>query len=448
MQKLLSDKNLKKKIREIEIKSELINMVEEITEEITGKNISLDNIEKIMSEVFKKVREKASKQILEKQEPKELKCTGCGQKMVIKNKLGKIIKGLVDYKIKRRSFYCKKCKRYEQPLDEIIGCSGKYTLEAKKAITLLGQRTNFEEASHFLRELLGIEISPKTVENFVEEIGSKIAIKEEQKIANAFNENGYIKNYEECLLKDKKKDTAYMLMDGSMVSTREDGWKEARLGILFTRKKMCQINENRREILQKEYVGDYNYDGNSLIKFCKKLSFKANELKFQNYEKQVILGDGAKWIWDYANRDHPGCIQIVDYYHAKEYLGLALQTIKFSIDEEKEKTKKEIFDLLWDGKIKDIVRFLNKQVSTKEIEDCIRYYTNNEKRMNYGEYRKLGLEIGSGAIESAHKTVIQTRMKQAGMHWSKENVQSMLSLRAKYMSGHWEEIVENYLLAA
>lgn len=68
--------------------------------------------------------------------------------------------------------------------------------------------------------------------------------------------------------------------------------------------------------------------------------------------------------------------------------------------------------------------------------------------MRYGKFRKLGLEIGSGAIESAHKTVVQSRMKQAGMRWSKENVQSMLSLRAKYMSGHWNEIVQDYLLAA
>jgi len=448
MQKILSDKLLKNKIGKIEIDQNLKTMLKEILIKLVGEdNMSLNNIETGMSVIFQRLRKESTEELLIQKDPQKLKCI-CGENMIIKEKKSKEIVGLVRYKIKRRYFYCKRCNKYELPLDEIMACPGKYSLQAKKAITLLGQRTNFEEASHFLEELLDIEVSHETIQNFVEKIGEKIAQDEEKEMVNAFEENSYIKNYEECIPKDKKKDVAYMLMDGSMVSTREEGWKEARLGVLFTQKNLCQINEKRREILQKEYVGDYNYGENSLIKFCKKLSFKANELKFQNYEKQVILGDGAKWIWDYANRDHPECIQIVDYFHASEYLGLALQTIKFTTDEEKKKMKDELFDLLWNGKIKDIIRLLNKQVSTKEIENCIRYYTNNEKRMNYGEYRKLGLEIGSGAIESAHKTVIQSRMKQAGMHWSKNNVQSILSLRAKYMSGHWNEIVEDYLLAA
>ena len=68
--------------------------------------------------------------------------------------------------------------------------------------------------------------------------------------------------------------------------------------------------------------------------------------------------------------------------------------------------------------------------------------------MRYKEYRNKGLDIGSGAIESAHRIVIQTRMKQSGMHWKKSNVQSIASLRSKYLSGQWTSIVEDYLIAA
>ena len=68
--------------------------------------------------------------------------------------------------------------------------------------------------------------------------------------------------------------------------------------------------------------------------------------------------------------------------------------------------------------------------------------------MAYGRYRKMGLDIGSGTIESAHRILIQVRMKQSGMHWGKKNIQSIASLRAKYLSGEWEEIVDSYLKAA
>ena len=88
------------------------------------------------------------------------------------------------------------------------------------------------------------------------------------------------------------------------------------------------------------------------------------------------------------------------------------------------------------------------QKSTDDVVSCIRYFKNNQHRMRYKEYRNKGLDIGSGAIESAHRIVIQTRMKQSGMHWKKSNVQSIACLRSKYLSGQWTSIVEDYLIAA
>nr|ADI87676.1 hypothetical protein LW2_0010 [uncultured Nitrospirae bacterium MY2-3C] len=68
--------------------------------------------------------------------------------------------------------------------------------------------------------------------------------------------------------------------------------------------------------------------------------------------------------------------------------------------------------------------------------------------MKYGEYRKEGVDIGSGVIESAHRVVVQVRMKQSGMHWNKKNVQPIVSLRALYLSGRWSNIVTHLKDAA
>ncbi len=65
----------------------------------------------------------------------------------------------------------------------------------------------------------------------------------------------------------------------------------------------------------------------------------------------------------------------------------------------------------------------------------------NKDRMRYRAYRRQGFSIGSGAIESAHRIIVQTRMKQSGMHWGKDNVQSILSLRAAFLSGLWSSII-------
>lgn len=66
------------------------------------------------------------------------------------------------------------------------------------------------------------------------------------------------------------------------------------------------------------------------------------------------------------------------------------------------------------------------------------YYKRNRSRMQYGTYRSGGLQIGSGAIEAAHRTVIQCRMKRSGQRWTDAGAQAMLNLRAAAKSGRWQ----------
>ncbi len=50
--------------------------------------------------------------------------------------------------------------------------------------------------------------------------------------------------------------------------------------------------------------------------------------------------------------------------------------------------------------------------------------------------------IGSGAIESAHRTVLQKRMKLSGQRWSKAGAQNMLHLRTCSMNEQWTKVIE------
>jgi hypothetical protein len=82
-----------------------------------------------------------------------------------------------------------------------------------------------------------------------------------------------------------------------------------------------------------------------------------------------------------------------------------------------------------------------KGKGSKAAEQLINYYTSNKVRMNYPLYRSLGCGIiGSGAIESAHRTLIQKRMKQSGQRWSCEGVQHMLNLRMVRQNNDWNKI--------
>jgi hypothetical protein len=63
--------------------------------------------------------------------------------------------------------------------------------------------------------------------------------------------------------------------------------------------------------------------------------------------------------------------------------------------------------------------------------------------MRYAQYRKIGCGIiGSGAIESAHRTVIQKRMKLSGQRWSTDGVKNMLRLRIISMNRQWVKVID------
>ncbi|MFZ5469730.1 MAG: hypothetical protein ACOZIN_09860 [Myxococcota bacterium] len=68
----------------------------------------------------------------------------------------------------------------------------------------------------------------------------------------------------------------------------------------------------------------------------------------------------------------------------------------------------------------------------KALDDLVRYYRNNMHRMKYRLFREHGFPIASGAVESAHKHVLQCRMKRAGQRWQLHNARRMAHLRAAY----------------
>ena len=72
--------------------------------------------------------------------------------------------------------------------------------------------------------------------------------------------------------------------------------------------------------------------------------------------------------------------------------------------------------------------------------DTAHYYLEQRKEMiDYPYFQARQLPIGSGSVESSHKQVVQSRMKQAGMRWAKPNIEPLLMLRNLVCNGRWEE---------
>lgn len=101
--------------------------------------------------------------------------------------------------------------------------------------------------------------------------------------------------------------------------------------------------------------------------------------------------------------------------------------------------------LLWASQLRALLHEIRRlcprgQPLAAEVWSAVSYIFNNRRRMDYARYRQEGYPVGSGSTESACKVVVQGRMKQAGMRWSREGAQAMLALRSVLLSERWDAV--------
>ena len=156
------------------------------------------------------------------------------------------------------------------------------------------------------------------------------------------------------------------------------------------------------------------------------------------------VGDGAVWI---ANRvdEHFGekATYLIDFYHLCEYLSAAARICAPKGERAWLEQQKA---LLKESETLQVLQGLEPYIEEREKSDedapvrvCYRYIANRLHQLDYKTAIKEGLPIGSGEIESAHRYVIQKRLKIAGAWWKEENAADMLALRVNRANGLWDD---------
>jgi hypothetical protein len=170
---------------------------------------------------------------------------------------------------------------------------------------------------------------------------------------------------------------------------------------------------------------------------------EAERRGFERAGRRVVLGDGALWIWNIADEQFPGAIQIADLYHAKEHLWDVAKSIYGAGSDLGTQWAKRRRDELDDGSIDAILVALRVHAQTNdEARKCVDYVTRNRHRMAYPNFRAQGLCVGSGVVEAGCKTAIAVRCKRAGMHWTVAGADAIIALRCCMLSGRFDDFWE------
>lgn len=301
----------------------------------------------------------------------------------------------------------------------------------------VGQKMCYENGSEAVNMLVDLEVNDTEIYRLTDSMGEQL---EEEVESGDYHEI-------EPLQDISSEEKVYCQVDGSMLLTREEKWKEVKLGRVFKQSLILPESVDRQFIRKSEYVahlGDHT-------EFEEKMSTIVDEYSGLE-ERLVFVNDGAVWIHNWIKSEYPKATQILDFYHAMTHI---MEYAKLKIKDKKKRAEwqTQTSEGLKKGGYDYIVNRLKKlppktKKQKEENEKLLTYLKNNKDRMEYQRYIAEGLLIGSGAIESAHRKVLQERMKKSGQRWSKKGLKRLMNIRILDNSGHWDRIKRKLKKAA
>jgi hypothetical protein len=167
----------------------------------------------------------------------------------------------------------------------------------------------------------------------------------------------------------------------------------------------------------------------------------------------VGVVDGAVWAQQFLDYHRPDAVRILDWGHAAEYLsGVAQACFGAGSAAAEQWLDTQLRELLEGepevvlGKLRGLREELALQATDQAsqakltiVTTGLHYLEQRREQIRYAAFRAAGYPIGSGSVESAHKVVVEARLKGAGMHWERDHVDGMLALRNVAYNDRWEE---------
>ncbi len=360
---------------------------------------------------------------------------------------------LGELRVKRAYYHCEPCNSGFCPRDRALGLEGSSLSPAvTRMVGQVGAMVSFAEGSELMQGLAGVSVDPKQVERTAERLGREIAQ----------DERSVVEPDPPCA------PTMFLGMDGTGVPMRPselegregkqpDGSAKTREVKLVT--VWSAEGRDKKGIPVRDH-GSVSYSAaiesaatrdtdKEVSEFAKRATREATRRGFDQAPRRVVLGDGAPWIWNLADEQFPGAIQIIDLYHAKGHLWDVAKAIYGAGSDLAEQWAKQRRDELDESKIDDVVAALRVHAPTnEEARKCLDYVARNQSRMRYPEFRAQGLCVSSGVVEAGCKVAIGTRLKRAGMHWTVAGADAIIALRCCKLSGRFEDFWERRSAAA
>lgn len=322
------------------------------------------------------------------------------------------------------------------------------TPRAARRVAREGALHSFDQAALALNEDWGTHLDGKQIQRWAEAIGQGVAVRRDAEVYA----------YEQGHRPASPANGPALLvigMDGGRVQTREkqgengSRWREDKVSAITSYLPGDGTPDHPPTPLVTTYVATME----KTEAFGKLVHVEAERRGMRQASTVLVMGDGGNWIDPLSERERLHDRRIVDYYHAAEHLHEAARAALGKDTSEAGALAGQLKDALWDGQLDQVIATLKTHAERlgppqacdgpdhprRVLGNNVDYFQTHRHHMDYPTFRREGWPIGSGVTESAVKQ-FNKRVKGTEQFWSVPGVETILSLRALWLSqdGRWE----------
>ena len=331
--------------------------------------------------------------------PQQITCQ-CGEEAEFVRKREAVLFTLLGRVAYRRAYYvCAHCHQGCSPLDERLGLRpGAMSAELESLVGMTGALMTFAKGSGLFERLTLTQVSPQTMDKATQAMGVEMQHVEGEWLQAS--EDALAVRAQDRAPKDGRR--LYGSLDATKVHTHEKhgvedtGWRDLKVGAWFISDAPPPDTPQADWDVRAQEI-TYFCDIAEAKQFGKLLWATGFQRQALQASELIFLGDGAEWIWNLVHDNYPEAVQIVDWFHAAERLGVVAKAAFEDITAQQE-WREQVRTFLWEGQLEQVIQscqgLAEGSRGQEEAGRAATYFTNNAARMDYAAYRSKGYQIG------------------------------------------------------
>lgn len=326
------------------------------------------------------------------------------------------------------------------PLDEELGLlPGALTPQLQDQLTHLGTWMPFAPAAALLARFSGVVVSPATARRLTEVVGRAA------EAAWAAETDQLVEDLPPVPPGPAR---AVVSVDGAMVPLRGGEWGEVKT--LVVGEVPLGAPDSSPLLLREGHTLPVPEVHTTALSYCSRLAdverfneavlLELHRRGVENAGQVAAVSDGAEWIQGFVDLHCPQAVRILDFAHAAQRVALIGQALAPG---DPDWLTRHLHRLKHTGPEPLLAQWqvlvAQEPQTPPEVEEALAYLDKRRAQVDYPAFQAQGWPIGSGIVESGNKLVVEARLKGAGMHWARANVNPLLVLRNAVCNQRWED---------